>query len=1190
MKKYKYCHIASWLLVLLFVNADANFLNPLNIPTYRQIGNNTCWSACLHMALRYYGIHRSEEQIHHEIFGGWRDIPNLSCAPLNGILCDRNSTTGILSRYLSDTAYYRYTPGSAPLTQRQIITEIDNGRPILAGWTSPNGTSIGHVVVIVGYIGSASLGDSMMITYNDPLEPSEHHDVYFVDFRNRPHPDTSLRWSEAIHITNSPHTVGAGGTFPTIQSAINSGKQGRAIYVIEPRIFREQVIIHRPASIRSTIGNPRPIVEFYSTLPPSPQNNVDLNMLNGIPLSYDNIEANSVLRIQNNTYAFIENIDIKGNTAIYNTGLLNMANVGVLATSGYAIYNTSSLSIWGGTTVSSTSGSAIYSTSFVQTERDVTVSAASGYAIHHAGNTGAVNIFNNTVINVASIDDTAIYNSGGGGVSLSLGNNPTINGRIAGFRSGEISVVIGGSILDFAPSSDKKYILAPYNLKDGDIAVAGGARFINHFELTDSRFVLEAVGNNLVARIPLGKKFAEVKSGDTITIPSGIHNLSRCMIVPDTAENVVLRLQPGTEIRFTEGAREIWVGLSGTIIGAENVTLSHQVILYNTPTPREPILPGDRVIGLFSNLCDAIWRGRGGKTIKVGPGIYYFSSIGGQGLIGVMHHERDKSSILRFGFDDSPPVCEHVSLGLVTLIKGMRLEMNGDIYTDSSVYSPVLITYGGGTTIFENCIYEALYSDPSMKSVVAHQLGADNYRFFGRVEYRNSVFSNFNTAIIVNDPMLPEQSPVFTNSIFVNNNTDLRFSEGSRALCGIGTNQIRSIQVGDVKYTGEAEINGLISGICGKVGTNLSVADPGFVDPLISDYRLSSVSPLVGTGIGLEDMGREMIFTFSTSLNGRIDFGQGQRWVEFVNGVMTSGRNIGDSVSFRFTYTLDLRPVYELRFIGSFARSPSEVTVWRNGSVVMPVLPDDYTIWDASVNGVSFAEMSYGEFYPRSLSGNGRVSKNITPNTTAPAPVSGINTVEEDGDVVLTWNRSPEPDMSRYKIFRAPVAAPNQAVQIASLHADSTEFRDVGQRIAGNVYSIIAYDSTGNMSAWKNNDKVYRFSGFNASVRDTLRVTPAGVTVQINNPDYLHGAMVTIRNRGHNDSLVVEWFGVRDQNHRDCGNHRVNLFGNGAQINNIASPKLGNGSVLINLRSATDKTYIIDIEIFNWRNGSGCLR
>ncbi|MCL2689222.1 MAG: hypothetical protein FWE57_05175 [Chitinispirillia bacterium] len=885
----------------------------------------------------------------------------------------------------------------------------------------------------------------------------------------------------------------------------------------------------------------RPSIRYFPDEPnPAPQGFPGFNMAS----SNSNIEDNSALRILGAQRFQITGIDIEGHNAVYNTGSATISNSTISAISDYAIYNTGTITI---------------------------ISAT-----------------------VTSASDTAIYNSGIGG-SLILGGNPTIIGRIAGFSTERVSVYTSGDYR-FNPGN-KKYTLAPANLRDGDVVVVGGANYINNFELDNANFILVANGNNLIARITLDGRFATAVSGDTITIPVGTHDLDKSLIMPGTAQNVVLRFLPGTVINFTGAAKEIWAGATGTILGAENLTLSHQVILYNTLTPREPVLPEDRVIGLFSNLCDAIWRGQGGRTIKVGPGVYNFSSIGGQGLIGVMHKDRGSSSILRFGFDDSPPGCERNVFGTTTLIRGMRLEFNGDHYKEEP-HNLVMATIGGGRTIFENCIYEARYSDPAKKEVIAHALGTAGQYFGGQIEYRNCVFTNLKTAVMVNDPMRTDQSPVFTNSIFANNTTNIQFTWGSEALCGISSNQLNSIAVGPTTYTG-ADVNNLINSTCASTGMitspNLFEDDPGFIDPLISDYRLSSISPLIGTGIGLVDMGMEMVFTFSEFLNGSVNFGQG-RTIEFVNGVITSNIT-GHSASLRFTYTLNLRPVYELKFSGDFISTLAnvDVEVWKKDrSVSTSFLPVGYAIWDASVNGVEFANLTQGEFYPGANSGNGRVLKRVSPNVTSPAPVSDFDRVEEDEDVLLSWSRSTERGMSRYKVFRASAAAPHQTEQIASLPADVTEYRDAGENRANYIYSIVAYDSTGNMSAPSDDgshisgNKIFSFSGFDASVRDTLRVTPTGVTVQIDNLDYLHGAMITVRNRGHNDSLVVEWYGVRDQNHIDCQNRSVNLFGNGAQINNIASPKMGSGSVFLNLRSTAKESYLVDIEIFNWRNGRGC--
>ncbi|MDR0305346.1 MAG: hypothetical protein LBI42_00760 [Chitinispirillales bacterium] len=695
----------------------------------------------------------------------------------------------------------------------------------------------------------------------------------------------------------------------------------------------------------------------------------------------------------------------------------------------------------------------------------------------------------------------------------------------------------------------------------------------------------------------------DANTGDVVIVPTGRHNTNTNLIIPTTSENVTLSFEPGAELRFTENAREIWVGATGQITGSDNVTLSHDIRVYSTPHPRDPVFgesDNDRVIGLFSSLCDALYRGGEGRTIKTGPGIYDFGFVvGDQGLIGTRDPSTPidpaRNSILRVGFGSSESPCSYIAPqtrpGNTTLTKDMRIEFNNDVYGESS---SALTVYGDGIDIFENCIFEGVNTSTANKNVTALQLGSQDYPLTGKVIFRNCTFRNLGTAVFIDHPTHPDQSPVFENCIFEDNNTDLRFNENSQAFCGLEANQIKSIAVGvganEQRYTNESAINNLInSSGCSSSGLmpvrNFSVADPGFVDPLVSDFRLTSISPLRAAGTGLKDIGynsMDAIFTFSSFLNGRVDFGNGQM-VQFENGALTTN-TVGDAVTFRFHYAKNLRPVYELKFRGGFINKPSTVTVWKNSKVSAPSLPNEYVVWDASVNGVRFVKMTYAQ-----LLSSGSVTKTVVPKTTAPAPVSGVNIVDDNNNAVIRWNRNTDPGISRYKLFRAPAATPHLASQIASLPADVTEYKDVNRRKADNIYSIVAYDSTGNMSAHINSgNKMYNFSGFDTSVRDTLRITPSGVTVQINNPNYLHGAMITVRNKGHNDSLIVDWYGVRDQNHQDCGSRTVNLFGNGAQINNIALPKLGNGAVLFNLRSATNETYLVDVEIFNWRNGYGC--
>ncbi|MDR2693448.1 MAG: S8 family serine peptidase [Chitinispirillales bacterium] len=120
------------------------------------------------------------------------------------------------------------------------------------------------------------------------------------------------------------------------------------------------------------------------------------------------------------------------------------------------------------------------------------------------------------------------------------------------------------------------------------------------------------------------------------------------------------------------------------------------------------------------------------------------------------------------------------------------------------------------------------------------------------------------------------------------------------------------------------------------------------------------------------------------------------------------------------------------------------------------------------------------------------------------------------------------------------------------------------------------------------NTIVYNITGSSTSVIDTVNITPAGITVVINNPDYSHGAMISVRNMGLNDSIVVEWYGGYDQNNSACAYHSDDLFGNGAQISNFVSPKLVGDSVFITIRSVTSNTYTAEIKIYDWINGPGC--
>jgi len=99
-------------------------------------------------------------------------------------------------------------------------------------------------------------------------------------------------------------------------------------------------------------------------------------------------------------------------------------------------------------------------------------------------------------------------------------------------------------------------------------------------------------------------------------------------------------------------------------------------------------------------------------------------------------------------------------------------------------------------------------------------------------------------------------------------------------------------------------------------------------------------------------------------------------------------------------------------------------------------------------------------------------------------------------------------------------------------------------------------------------------------------VTTTGVMYRYTNAGFHHGMMFTIRNLGLNDSVTVQWHGVLDQNNSNCQFRTANLFGNGAQINNICTPKNDSNSMFVTLRSKSNCS--VRIEIFDWLNGLGC--
>jgi hypothetical protein len=204
----------------------------------------------------------------------------------------------------------------------------------------------------------------------------------------------------------------------------------------------------------------------------------------------------------------------------------------------------------------------------------------------------------------------------------------------------------------------------------------------------------------------------------------------------------------------------------------------------------------------------------------------------------------------------------------------------------------------------------------------------------------------------------------------------------------------------------------------------------------------------------------------------------------------------------------------------------------------------------------------------------------VEPPTNVSASVSSSN-------VIVTFTKSSDLDVARYKIYRKTEG--NSATYLAVLSSSANTFTDNAAEIGRPyVYSIVAEDLNGNSSIETNSNEVIipNPSTITISGSCDLKVYPSPTTIVFPNNTYKYGAMISVRNKGLNDSVMVQWFGVLDQNSSNCTNHIANLFGNGAQISNFCTPRAIGNKMYFEVNSK--KPCQIHIEINNWQNGTGC--
>ncbi len=508
--------------------------------------------------------------------------------------------------------------------------------------------------------------------------------------------------------------------------------------------------------------------------------------------------------------------------------------------------------------------------------------------------------------------------------------------------------------------------------------------------------------------------FALASSGDTVTINAGSYTIS----TPDSTNGVTLIFKPGVNVNLDGFDAYIYVGTGGKIVGSENVTLSSQIVLYNTPNAREP-QSSDNVIGLFGNLCRAIIVSTPGKTIKVGPGEYSIWTLHNEGLIGVMDANRSKSSIIRLYFSGIPtcaPEPPQSPSMQKTLIKNIRFEVCDEGKKNA------LTSFGDEEMEFSNCIFENIDTNGIITATMVG-LGDSVYVSNGVNRFTNCLFRNFKVGVDAYCCTTQTQSPYFINTVFEGCSTDIKFPSGSQAFCHIEANQVHSIAVGTQRYTGATAINNLIISTCSSTPPrNLTLNNISLVDELASDFRPSTRSAIVDNGIDKEDIGAsntDMVLTLSRFLNASVIFTTGDTLI-LNNGVLTKN-TIGSDVQLKTAYTLNLRPVYEIVISANYIDRQSEVRLKTSSLITVPELPADYTVFDAKINGYTFAKVNA---YGLPAAGDSTTIQ-VIPDNIQPAPVANITATASGSSAVVSWTASTESDIVRYKVYRSPSSAPH---------------------------------------------------------------------------------------------------------------------------------------------------------------------
>jgi hypothetical protein len=303
-------------------------------------------------------------------------------------------------------------------------------------------------------------------------------------------------------------------------------------------------------------------------------------------------------------------------------------------------------------------------------------------------------------------------------------------------------------------------------------------------------------------------------AGDTVIVATGIYQIVNDIDTTNIPDNIVLRLPPGTRITFAPGVSGIYVGSTGRIIGADFITITPAIQLYNTPVARSPEA-NDALIGSFSSLCEALEYGKPGQTTVAGPGEYYVENPGmlrimNEGLIGTLNPtDSTKQSIVWLGYTGGP-ACLHSTpppggSTQRTLMKDLIYRIN-DAQFPAGIVMGICDNCGDRETEINNCDFENMNIIGGLRHAIPLHVGFATDPFTGVFTLRNCRFSHFAAAVNVVTPHTIAASPNISNNTFTDNNVDIIFQTGSNAYCGVRNNSINTMRVGTTTYTGAAQI------------------------------------------------------------------------------------------------------------------------------------------------------------------------------------------------------------------------------------------------------------------------------------------------------------------------------------------------------------------------------------------------